>query len=115
VALTAVKILHSLIYFTLEFCVVYVIYTGLTKRQDRKTATAAAAIAAESIIYFGNGRRCPLTGLAVELGAAHGTVTDIYLPRWLASRIFTIHAPLVFVAACLHARIALARLRTKHD
>lgn len=112
-ALITIKVVHSLAYFALEFCVGYVIYAGLTQRQDRKTALAATAIAAESLIFFGNGRRCPLTGLAEELGAAHGSVTDIYLPRWLASRIFTIHVPLVILAACLHARITWERLRSQ--
>ncbi len=112
--LVAIKAIHSLIYFTLEFCVGYLLYSGLTKRQDRTTAIAAAAIGAESLIYFGNGRRCPLTGLAEGLGAARGSVTDIYLPRWLAARIFTIHAPLVVVAVFLHVRLLLHRSQAAH-
>jgi hypothetical protein len=108
-ALVAIKATHSLIFFTEEASVGYLLYAGLTKRQDRATALAAAAVAAESAIYFANGRHCPLTGVAEELGAEHGSVTDIYLPRWIAARIFTYNVPLVVGAALLHTWVLLAR------
>jgi hypothetical protein len=109
VALGAIKAVHSLVFFTEEFSVGYLLYAGLTQRQDRTTALAAAAVTAESAIFFGNGGRCPLTGVAEELGAEHGSVTDIYLPRWIAAHIFTYNAPLLVVAALLHMRVFLAR------
>lgn len=112
-ALVAIKAVHSLVFFAEELSVGYLLYAGLTKRQDRTAAVAAGAVAAESAIYFGNGRRCPLTGVAEELGAEHGSVTDIYLPRWIAKRIFTYNAPLIVVAALLHARVFLARRSTR--
>ena len=107
--LVSIRAAHSLIFFAEELSVGYLLYAGLTKRQGRTTALATAAVAAESAIYFANGRRCPLTGLAEDLGAEHGSVTDIYLPRWIARRIFTYNAPLVVVAALLHTRVFLAR------
>lgn len=106
-ALAAIKTAHSLIFFAEELSVGYLLYAGLTKRQGRATALAAAAVVAECVIFFGNGRRCPLTGVAEKLGAERGSVTDIYLPRWIAARIFTYNAPLVVVAALLHARVFL--------
>ena len=42
------------------------------------------------------------------LGAEQGSVTDIYLPRWIAAHIFAINAPLVAVAALLHTQNLLA-------
>jgi hypothetical protein len=42
------------------------------------------------------------------LGADHVSVTDIYLPHWIAMRIFTYNAPLVALAALLHARVFLS-------
>ena len=108
-ALVAIKVAHSFIFFSEELSVGYLLYAGLTKRQYRTTALAAAAVAAEGAIYLGNGRRCPLTDVAEALGAALGSVTDIYLPRWIAARIFTYNAPLVVVAALLHTRVFLAR------
>jgi hypothetical protein len=107
--LIAIRVVHSLVFFGEELSVGYLLYAGVRKRQDRAAAAAAAAIAAESLIYFGNGQHCPLSGLAEDLGADHISVTDIYLPRWIAMRIFTYNAPLVVLAAVLHARVFLAR------
>jgi hypothetical protein len=47
-----------------------------------------------------NGWRCPLTTLAENLGAEDGSVTGIFLPQWLAKRVFLIWTP-VFVGACI--------------
>jgi hypothetical protein len=108
-ALVAIKATHLLIFFAEELSVGYLLYAGLTKRQGRATVVAATAVAVESAIYLGNGQRCPLTGLADKLGAVNGSVTDIYLPRWIARRIFTFNAPLVALAALLLIRTFLAR------
>lgn len=108
-ALVAIRVVHSFVFFGEELSVGYLLYAGLTKRQGRAAKVAAGAIAAESLIYFANGQHCPLSGLAEELGADHVSVTDIYLPRWIAIRIFTYNAPLVVVAAALHARVFLTR------
>ncbi len=112
-ALVGVKALHSLIYFSIELCMGYLIYTGLKGREDRRTAIAAGVVAGESIIFVGNRCRCPLTGLAKDLGAARGSVTDIYLPRWLASNLVPIHVPLLALALYMHARNFLRRSRAK--
>jgi hypothetical protein len=108
-ALVAIRVVHSLVFFAEELSVGYLLYAGLRQRQGRAAAVAAGAIAAESLIYFGNGQHCPLSGLAEELGADHVSVTDIYLPRWIAMRIFSYNAPLVVLAAVLHARVFLAQ------
>jgi hypothetical protein len=62
----------------------YVLYAGFAGRSDRRAGIAAGVVAAESLIFAGNGFRCPLTQVAERLGAERGSVTDIYLPRWLA-------------------------------
>jgi hypothetical protein len=46
-----------------------------------------------------NGFRCPLTDLAESFGAAHGSVTDLYLPPWFARNMPAIHVPLLLLAA----------------
>src|SRR6266566_9172557 len=103
-ALVGVKAVHSLLYLSIEFCMGYLIYTGLKGREDRRTAMAAGVVGAESLIFLGNRCRCPLTGLAENLGAASGSVTDIYLPGFLASHLVLIHVPLLALALCLHVR-----------
>jgi len=103
-ALVGVKVRHSLLYFATEFCMGYLIYAGLKGREGRRTAMAAGVVGGESLIFLGNRCRCPLTGLAEHLGAASGSVTDIYLPGFLASHLVLIHVPLLALALCLHVR-----------
>ncbi len=107
-ALVGVKAVHSLLYFAIEYCMGYLIYAGLKGREDRRTAMAAGVVGGESLIFLGNRCRCPLTGVAEHLGAASGSVTDIYLPGFLASHLVLIHVPLLALALCLHVRNFLA-------
>ncbi len=107
--LVAVKALHSLIFFVLQSAIAYLVYTGLKGQTNRRTAIASAVVGGECLIYAANGFRCPLTGLAENLGAARGSVTDIFLPKWLASNIARIYGPLFALALCLHARNLVGR------
>ena len=82
----------------------YLLYTGLRGRSDRRAAMVGAVVTAESLIFLANRGRCPLTGLAESLGAERGSVTDIYLPKWLARNLPAIHVPLVVLAFAAHLR-----------
>ena len=64
----------------------------------------ARSSAGESLIFAANGFRCPLTQLAEKIGAADGSVTDIWLPRWFAHNLPAIHVPLLAAAAYLNGR-----------
>ncbi len=107
--LFGVKAVHSLIFLALQTAIGYLLFTGLKGRSDRSALVAAAAVGAECAIYVGNGFRCPLTGVAERLGSAHGAVTDIFLPRWLAFNIDKIYGPLFAVGLLLHTRNLLHR------
>ena len=74
-ALRAVKAIHTLAWFSIETCMAYVLYAGFARRSDRRAGIAAAMVAAESLIFAGNGFRCPLTQVAERLGAERGSVT----------------------------------------
>jgi len=103
-ALVAVKSLHTFAWLSIESCMVYLLYAGFARRSDRRAAVAAGVVAGESLIFVADGFRCPLTQLAEHLGAERGSVTDIYLPDWLAHNLPGIHVPLIALAAFLHAR-----------
>lgn len=102
--LAAVKFVHTLTWFSIESCVAYVLWAGFRKQSDRRAAIAAGVVAGETLIFAGNGFRCPLTQVAERVGAEHGAVTDIYLPRWLAHNLPAIHVPLILLAGYLHRR-----------
>jgi hypothetical protein len=102
--LLAIKAAHTLVWFSIESCVVYVLYAGLANRTDRRAAIAGAVIAGESLVFAANGFRCPLTNLAESLGAESGSVTDIYLPAGFARNLPAVHVPLLALALFLHRR-----------
>ena len=89
----------------------YVLYSGIRRQSDRRAGTAAAVVALETIVFAGNGFHCPLTAVARNLGDSTGSVTDIYLPPWLARNLPAIHVPLLIVAVVLHWRNLSARKR----
>jgi len=82
----------------------YVLYAGAARHTGRRAALAGAVVAGESLIFAANGFRCPLTQLAEKIGAADGSVTDIWLPRWFAHNLPAVHVPLLAAAAYLNGR-----------
>ena len=107
--LVAVKVVHTVIWALVEAAVVYLLFTGVAKRSDRKAAIAGAVVAIEGVVYLANGARCPFTGLAESLGAESGSVTDIYLPGWFARHLPVIHVPVGLLILALHRRALVAR------
>jgi hypothetical protein len=103
-ALVAVKLVHTLAWFSIESCMVYLLYAGFAQRTDRRAAIAAVVVGGESLVFAANGFRCPLTDVAESLGAENGSVTDIYLPHWFAHNLPAIHVPLILLTAYLHER-----------
>ena len=64
-----IKVVHTPAWFSIESCVLYVLYAGFARRSDRRAAIAASVVAAESLVYTANGFRCPLTQAAEHHGA----------------------------------------------
>jgi len=102
--LMAVKVIHTLVWLSIESCMAYLLYSGLTRQSDRRAAIAGAVVVGECVIFAANGLRCPLTDVAESLGAKGGAVTDIYLPTWLARNLPAIHVPLLILTVVLHRR-----------
>lgn len=96
-AIILIKSAHTLIFAGMGFCVLCILYSGLTGRNSPLTKASVVAVLAESLIFFGNGQRCPLTDLAEGLGSEHGSVGDIFLPDWFARRIPVISSTLVVI------------------
>jgi hypothetical protein len=103
-AVAAIKTIHTLAWLSIESCVLYVLYAGFAGRTDKRVGIAASVVAAETLVFAGNGLRCPLTELAERYGAQSGSVTDIYLPKWFAHNMPAIHAPLLVLMTYLHAQ-----------
>jgi hypothetical protein len=85
-----VKVIHTLIFWVLSACVLYALFSGVADTITIWTWVAVGLVALESVVLAVSGWTCPLTILTERLGAARGSVTDIFLPKWLADRIFPI-------------------------
>ncbi len=66
--LKAVKAFHTLAWFTIEACMVYILYSGIRGQSDRRAGLAASVVAGETLVFAANGFRCPLTAVARNLG-----------------------------------------------
>lgn len=100
--LTAIRVFHTAVWLLVEAALGYLISTGFTNHRSRLVAVSGAVVAVETVVYLANGASCPLTDLAESLGTDSGSVTDIYLPRWLAKSLPFLHVPLVLLALFLH-------------
>jgi hypothetical protein len=102
--LALIRSVHTAAWFSIEFCVGYLLWSSATGRSDRRAAGAAAVVAGECLVFAADGFRCPMTGLAERAGATSGSVTDIYLPQWFARNLPAIHLPLLVLIVGLNGR-----------
>jgi hypothetical protein len=98
----AIRTIHTAIWAIVEAAVGYLIFAGVTRRSNRLVTASAALVVGETIIFTVNGFSCPLTELAESAGAESGSVTDIYLPAWLAQSLPMIHIPIAAALLYLH-------------
>ncbi len=103
-ALAAIKAIHTAVFFSVAGLIALFTWDGIRGRPRRRTAIAAVIALAEAAVYGSNNQVCPLTPLAEDLGAASGSVTDIYLPGWLSRRIPLISSVALIVGMILNLR-----------
>jgi hypothetical protein len=85
-----IKLVHTIIFWILSLCTVYALFSGVADRITLWTWIAVGLLLVESVVLVVSGWTCPLTILAERQGALQGSVTDIFLPKWLADRIFPV-------------------------
>ena len=74
--------MHTAIYAVQMAATLYILVAGVTGRRGRHLGLAFALVTVESMVFFGNGRRCPLTVLAQKYGDPRGYVGD----TWFSER-----------------------------
>ena len=109
VAIAGVKSLHTLIFAGELAAILWLVISGLVGRRDRSVGIAAAAVAFEAAVFVANDGVCPITPLTERLGAAHGSVSDIFLPQAVARTIPLWSTSLLLVAGLLHAKSLIER------
>ena len=81
--LTAIKILHTVIWAFLAAGILVLPVAGVLRR-FRWAAILTVIILLECGVLAANGGRCPLTDLAARYTIDRNSNFDIYLPNWLA-------------------------------
>jgi hypothetical protein len=103
-ALSAIRAIHTAIFFSIAGAILLTLWDGVRGRPRRRTALAGGVVLAESALFASNNQVCPLTPLAEELGAERGSVVDIFLPSWAASRIPVVAGGAALLALVLNLR-----------
>ena len=107
--LTAIKALHTAIYAVMVAAILYILYCGITGTLNPLLAVSVGLVALEGAVFFGNGRKCPLTALAKQYGDPKGYVGDLFCPEWLSSRNFSIFTSLFVLGLLLVGLRVLSR------
>ncbi len=92
-----IKLTHTIIFFFMSACLIYVLYCGITRTYNWTLLVALSAILIEGLALLINRGRCPLTTLAEKKGAVKGSVTDIFLPQFIARNTFKFSSVLFIV------------------
>jgi hypothetical protein len=101
--LTLIRSLHTTIYLVMVAAIAVVWHAALTGRFGPALWTALALLAVESAVFLGNGRRCPLTALAVRYGAEKGYAFDTFLPERATRYTFRVFGTLMVLGLVLLA------------
>ncbi len=106
-----VRSIHTAAFAVVAGSVLTVLGDGIRARPVRRTGVALAVALGECVVFAGNGFVCPLTELAERYGAERGSVTDIFLPGWLARNLAWVSGSILLIGIALNGR-ALARKRS---
>jgi hypothetical protein len=105
-----IKAIHAVLFVLGSALLVALLYEVISGSITALTWAAVFVFIVEGIILLSWGCRCPLTVYAENRGATSGQVTDIFLPKWLADRVFIIYGGLFAVALVI---LILRLIQTK--
>jgi hypothetical protein len=114
--LTAIRLLHTLIWACLAASILVLPVAGLLRR-FRWAAILTVIVLLECGVLAVNRGRCPLSDLAARFTDERASNFDIYLPNWLASHNKTIFGTLFVVneLIVLWCWLKRARLSSTND
>ena len=99
--LTAVKILHTLIWVFFNVVIFYMLFAAVKDRLDGWLWLCFGLVILEGLTLLLFKFYCPLTLIARRYTDAAGDNFDIYLPNWLARNTKLIYTTLVVIAFVL--------------
>ena len=93
-----IKALHAALFIIGSGLLVVLLYEVVSGRITTLTWITVIVFIGEGIILVSSGWRCPLTVYPENLGATRGQVTDLFLQKWFAYRVFYIYGALFAIA-----------------
>lgn len=105
--LAVVKSVHTVFYMMQVAAILYILAAGITGKRGRYLTHAFALVTFESLVFIGNGRRCPLTALAKRWGDPEGYVGDTFFSERCTRHTFSVFGSLLALGAGLVAVRAL--------
>lgn len=100
-SITFIKIVHTLIFIFMIIWVGIVFFTLLLDKISILTWIGIGFMLLEGLVLLISGWKCPLTIYAENLGADDGSVTDIFLPRFIADQMFKIFGTISVICLVL--------------
>ena len=95
--LALIRAVHTAIYLVMAVSTFVLVYAGITGAQGIWLWIALTLLAVETLVFLGNGMRCPLTALAVRYGAEKGYAFDTFLPERATRYTFNFFGTLMVV------------------
>ncbi|MFC1908275.1 hypothetical protein ACFLXD_00140 [Chloroflexota bacterium] len=86
--LVLIKMIHTVIFVFMSSCLVYLLYSGITRTYNWALFFAIGAIFIEGIVLLFNRFQCPFTTLARKYGDKDGSITDMFYPKWFVPYVF---------------------------
>jgi len=102
-SLALVRGVHTAIYLVMVTAIVVLLYAGLTGYDGPLLWASLALLGVETVVFVGNGMRCPLTALAVRYGAETGYAFDTFLPERVTRNTFRFFGSLMCIGLLLLA------------
>jgi len=101
--LAGIRGAHTVIYVVMAASTLSLDYAGLTGATGPWLWVVLALLAIETVVFVGNGFRCPLTALAVRYGAEKGYAFDTFLPERVTRYTFRVFGTLMVAGLVLLA------------
>lgn len=102
-ALALVRGLHTAIYLVMVAAIAILLYSDFTGYAGVWLWISLGLLTTETIVFLGNGMKCPLTAIAVHYGAEKGYAFDTFLPENVTRYTFRFFGSLTVLGIVLMA------------
>ena len=101
--LALIRAVHTAIYLVMAASTLLLVYAGVTGAGGVWLWGVLVLLAIETIVFVGNGFKCPLTAMAVRYGAEKGYAFDTFLPERVTRYTFRVFGTLMVLGLALLA------------